>query len=278
MAESNIRWTERTWSPIIACSKCSEGCLNCYALLEAIRNVKRMSVTAKSEKGLETLNAYKKALEWRNGEPVGWNGKAQLISHALQKPANQKKPVVYFVGSMSDIFHDSVPYKWLEQLFDTMVNSPQHKYILLTKRPWNIVKKLFGTRTSQTLSSSAQAKEYNSIPEIYIGISAENHKRLEERRPWLSMILATGRFISAEPLLGPVDFTTGDNLNNIDQVVTGGESGKNHRSLNWSWVRSIRDACERNSVAFFLQQNSGTVVEKMPELDGKQHTHLIWKN
>lgn len=276
MSETGIQWIPATDNACVGCSPLSIACQGCYGVYEAKRTIWRLQAIAKSEEALKTLEAYKKALRWENGEPVGWSGTVQFVPHALKKIVSQKKPTVFFMGSMTDMFHDTVQTEWLDQIFEAMLKAPQHRYTFLTKRPRNMVDKLSDTKAGRILSYSAEEKS-DRMPEIYMGITAENQECFDERKPWLAKVPAAGRFVCTEPLLGPINLDRPGSLDGIDQVLTGGESGSNYRPLDWDWVREIRDACEKNSVPFFLQQGSGTFPTKLPYLDGYQHYRVIWE-
>lgn len=212
MADSNIEWTERTWNPITGCTKVSPGCKNCYAESMAKR--------------LQSMNT-----------PGYENGFAlTLMEGRLKEPAGRKKPAVYFVNSMSDTFHENVPFSYIDRIFETVRQTPQHTYQVLTKRAERMAE-YFATRT---------------VPEnVWLGVSVENRRYGLPRIELLRNIPATVRFISCEPLLedlGPL------NLTNIEWVIVGGESGSKARRMQPVWVDNIRRQCEAAGAAFFFKQ------------------------
>lgn len=211
---SSIEWTEATWNPVTGCSKVSQGCKNCYA--------ERMS------KRLVAMGSARYA-----------NGFTVTLHHDLiAAPYKWKKPRKVFVNSMSDLFHEDVPLDFIQQVFETMNNTPQHTYQILTKR-------------SKRLSELAQ--ELTWTPNIWMGTSVENESvlfRIDELRT----VPAHVRFLSCEPLLGPL---RNMNLKDIHWVIVGGESGPRSRPIEEEWVWDIKEQCEKEHVAFFFKQWGG---------------------
>lgn len=193
MANSHIEWTERTWNPVTGCTKLSPGCKNCYAETMAKR--------------LQAMGAA----GYENGFAL------TLMEGRLKEPADRKKPAVYFVNSMSDTFHEDVPFAYIDRIFETIRQTPQHTYQILTKRAERMAE-YFRTR---------------SVPEnVWLGVSVEDRRYGLPRIDVLRPIPATVRFISAEPLLedlGPL------NLTNIEWVIVGGESGSEARQMFPAW-------------------------------------------
>ncbi|WP_107689093.1 phage Gp37/Gp68 family protein [Neisseria wadsworthii] len=212
MANSNIEWTERTWNPITGCTKISPGCKNCYAESMAKR--------------LQSMNT-----------PGYENGFAlTLMEGRLKEPADRKKPAVYFVNSMSDTFHENVPFAYIDRIFETVRQTPQHTYQVLTKRAERMAE-YFATRT---------------VPEnVWLGVSVEDRRYGLPRIELLRNIPATVRFISCEPLLEDLGHL---NLTNIEWVIVGGESGSKARRMQPVWVDNIRRQCEAAGAAFFFKQ------------------------
>ncbi|OKL37031.1 DUF5131 family protein [Domibacillus mangrovi] len=210
---SNIEWTEATWNPITGCTKVSEGCKNCYA-----------------ERMARRLTAM--------GNPRYVNGfNVTLHPDLVDVPRRWVKPRKIFVNSMSDLFHKDVPLDFIQKVFQTMNETPQHSYQVLTKRP----------ERAAELSS-----HLTFTPNIWMGTSIEN-QRVIERMNCLKQVPAHIRFLSCEPLLGPLDLE----LSNIHWVIVGGESGPGARPMEADWVRSIRDQCQDQQVAFFFKQWGG---------------------
>ncbi len=213
--QSSIEWTDATWNPVTGCSKISPGCKHCYA--------ERMA------KRLQSM-----------GQPRYRDGfKLTLQSDVVEQPLTWKKPRLVFVNSMSDLFHDEVPLWYLEKVFHVMSTASWHVFQVLTKR-------------SERLAEIANRLVWP--PNVWMGVSVESEDytyRIND----LSGIPAAVRFLSVEPLLGPINRLS---LRNIDWVIVGGESGPHARPINPSWVRSIRNDCVAASVPFFFKQWGGT--------------------
>lgn len=224
MNKTKIEWTDSTWNPIIGCSPISIGCANCYA-----KNMVR-----RFEGKLEI---YKNLLR-PNGH---WNGNVNLNNNQLLKKFPKKPSQKYFVGSMTDMFHENIPVEWLEKVFDIVKNNPQHVFQFLTKR----ADRMFDYFSNHDVHQN-----------VWLGITAENQKNLDERLRYLIKIAAPIRFISAEPLLGEIDFRyTGQLLSNkdINWVIAGGETQFKARPMNPLWVRKIRDWCNDEEIPFLFK-------------------------
>jgi protein gp37 len=211
MASSSIEWTELTWNPVTGCTKISPGCKFCYAEIMSKR-LMAMGVDKYSE---------------------GFN----IRTHAdtLNIPFSWKKPKVVFVNSMSDLFHPDVPVEFIKAVFSVMNQTPQHIYQVLTKR------------SERLLELSV---ELSWTDNIWMGVSIENED-YRYREDDLSKTAAKTKFLSVEPLIGPIKKL---NLDRIDWVIVGGESGHKARPLKKQWVDDIRIQCENNKVAFFFKQ------------------------
>lgn len=233
-----IEWTEQTWNPTAGCTKVSAGCKNCYAETMAKR------LQAMGVEGYE--NGFK----------------FTIVPSRLNHPYRRKKPTVFFVNSMSDIFHEEMPEEYLEQIFDVIRGTPQHTYQLLTKR---------ADRMLEYFSK-------NEIPEnIWLGVTVDNKEQGLPRIDKLRNIKATVLFLSVEPLLehlGEMDLT------NIDWVIVGGESGPKARPMDKEWVLDIKRQCEEKDVAFFFKQ-WGTwgsdKIKRNKKLNGKELNGEIWQ-
>ena len=258
---TKIEWTDETWNPITGCSPISEGCANCYA--------KRMAAR----------------LRGRFGYPADGPFKVTFHPDRLGQPLKWKKPRRVFVCSMGDIFHANVELKWLERIWDMMFDAPQHTFILLTKRPFN---------TIQFIDYMEDRHRQVWYPNIWLGVPAENQQRANERIPALLKIPAAVRFVSVEPMLGPVSLDrmqigecylnslSGDfsdscadpgEMPSIDWVICGGETapGHNYRSMRTEWARGLRYQCKKASVPFFFKRWSGWGGKRRHLLDGSQH-------
>jgi protein gp37 len=242
---SGIEWTEATWNPTTGCDRISSGCDNCYALALA-RRLKAMG----SDK-------YQNDGDPRTSGP-GFG--VTVHEDALLVPFRWKQPRLVFVNSMSDLFHARVPTPFIRSVFEVMRQTPQHTYQVLTKR-------------STRLRRLGRELEWPS--NVWMGVSVENAEQLS-RIDDLRQVPAAVRFISAEPLLGPLHDDNGRlDLAGIDWLITGGESGPRARPCDPEWVRAIRDACMDADVAYFHKQWGGrTPKAGGREVDGVVHSAM----
>jgi protein gp37 len=207
-------WTEVTWNPVTGCSKVSPGCLNCYAE----RMAKRLQAMGQPN--------------YRDGFAV------RAHEHMLEVPFSWVKPRMVFVNSMGDLFHEEIPVDFIKRVFEVMVRTPRHTYQLLTKR-------------ADRMAEIAPLLPWPS--NVWMGVTVENNALLS-RVEQLRAVPAAVRFLSIEPLLGPLlDL----NLAGVDWVIVGGESGPGARAARQEWICSIRDACIDDSVPFFFKQWGG---------------------
>ncbi len=203
-----------TWNPITGCSKVSQGCKNCYA--------ERLA------KRLQAMGVRRYA-----------NGfKVTLHEDAIEIPLSWKQPRLVFVNSMSDLFHEKIPLKFIQRVFDTMIRTPQHTYQILTKR-------------SQRLAELASDLPWS--PNIWMGVSVED-ERVVHRIYDLQKVPAAVRFLSCEPLIGPLDDLP---LDGIHWVIVGGESGPRARPMKQEWVDAILGQCRHSGVPLFFKQWGG---------------------
>lgn len=224
---TGIEWTERTWNPVTGCTKVSPGCKHCYA--------DRMA------KRLKAMRNWK----YSNGFEVTCH------SETLAEPDRWTKPQIVFVNSMSDLFHEDVSVEFIQKVFGTMNVVDRHQYQVLTKRP---------ERALELAGELAWSEN------VWMGVSVENANYVH-RIDLLRLIPAKVRWLSLEPLLGPLNHL---DLTNIDWVVVGGESGPGARPMDPDWVRDIRDQCVAANVPFFFKQWGGTRKKKAGrELDGR---------
>jgi len=210
--QSKIEWTEQTWNPTVGCTKISPGCKNCYAETMARR--------------LQAMGAH----GYENGFRL------TLIPERLAEPLERRKPTVYFVNSMSDLFHEKVPFDYVRRVFDVMSRAPQHTFQVLTKRPGRMAMFCGGIQVP---------------PNVWLGVSVENRKYGVPRIDVLRTIEASVRFLSIEPLLedlGRID------LADIHWVIVGGESGVKARPMKPEWVDGIKRQCDVAGSAFFFKQ------------------------
>lgn len=271
MAEhSHIEWTDATWNPITGCSVVSAGCTNCYAMKLAGTRLRdhasRAGLTVDSKAG-----------------PV-WNGQVRLNEDWLTQPLQWKRPRRIFVCAHGDLFHESVPDEWIDRVFAVMALAPQHTFQVLTKRAARMrayMEKASG-RIADTIIRKRRARGDNGVvvplphvapgalwwplANVWLGVSAEDQARADERIPDLLATPAAVRFLSAEPLLGAIDLpAAGMKWNGrldretgerrfLDWVIVGGESGPGSRPMHPDWARRIRDDCAAARVAFFFKQ------------------------
>jgi protein gp37 len=228
-AGSAIEWTDATWNPVTGCTQVSPGCDHCYALTFAERF-----------RGVPG-HPYEQGFDFR------------LWPQRLDLPLLWKKPRRIFVNSMSDLFHKDVPDAFVRSIFDTMLQADWHTYQILTKRP-------------QRLARLGQSLPWPS--HIWIGVSVETND-YAWRADYLRQVPAAVRFISAEPLLGPVDQLS---LDGLHWVITGGESGAGHRQCDPAWVRDVRDRCVGEGVAYFHKQWGG----RTPKAGGRILDGRTW--
>lgn len=214
-ATSRIEWTEQTWNPTVGCTKISPGCKNCYA--EAMAHRLQAMGTPGYEKGFELV----------------------VLPQRLDDPLKRKKPTIYFVNSMSDLFHDLVPDEHIDAVFSVIQQTPHHTYQILTKRAARMAR-YFKTRPAPT--------------NAWLGVSVENRKQGVPRINHLRKVPAHIRFLSVEPLLEDVGAL---DLANIHWVIVGGESGPKARPMKQEWADSVREQCEEQGVAFFFKQWGG---------------------
>ena len=291
-----IGWCDKTWNPVTGCSPVSEGCQNCYA--------ERMA----------------KRLKGRYGYPADDPFKVTLHPDRLDQPLKWQKPQRIFVCSMSDLFHDDVPFEFIDQVFSRMALSQRHTFLLMTKPPERMLEYLTGEREETSgarvmacllaLERSIQAIASNPdttlgddiivmggggfaewpLSHVHIGVTAENQERANERIPILLNTPAAVRFVSVEPMLGPVDVkpwigaypasrqqckSVSEACPNehcscpsLDWVICGPENGPGARPMNPDWARSLRDQCEAAGVPFYFKggELDGKTLNQFPEV------------
>jgi len=320
MAENTkIEWTQDTWNPVTGCSVVSPGCANCYAMGLAGTRLAHHP----SRAGLTTMS---------KAGPV-WNGKVRLNEDWLTQPLKWKRPRMIFVCAHGDLFHENVPDEWIDRVFAVMALSPQHTFQVLTKRAqrmreymvssrrdaWSIAADPMGDfapLSPQEYANRAhiavsvptlECIRWESVfsrfplPNVWLGVSTEDQPRADERVPELLATPAAVRFVSAEPLLGAIDFNkidiaawlrryrpdsdiglnaydpdmrfpllspfehfgSGASYPGLDWIIVGGESGPNARPMHPDWARNIRDQCAEAGVPFFFKQWGEWAVDKL---------------
>lgn len=251
---SGIEWTDATWNPVLGCSPVSEGCRNCYAAKESIRLA--------GHPNAKVRDAYAGLSEMRGqgkDRRAVFTGVMRLMEDRLDQPLRWKRPRRIFVNSMSDLFHAGVPDAFIDRVFQVMADAPQHIFQVLTKRP------------QRMRAYVAAAGGTNPLPNVWLGISVEDQAAADERIPHLVETPAAVRFLSCEPLLGPVDLDPNwlhpknpDPMpldgrfrlpeEGVGWVIVGGESGPGARPMMAGWAWALRDQCEAWDVPFTFKQ------------------------
>lgn len=312
--KTGIEWTDATWNPVVGCSVISPGCTNCYAMkmaarLEAMGQPIYRGMTQKAKAG------------------AVWTGKIEASNWGqVIKPLSWKRPRQIFVNSMSDLFHESLPDGTIDTVFAVMALAPQHTFQVLTKRPermrdycstiqkrgrWLAMEEVALQLGREPRGADNDGFDWLShkqfLPNVWLGVSVEDQTRADERIPLLLDTPAAKRFLSCEPLLGPVDLrnvsysgpifldglvgyadetTSPASHRKIDWVIVGGESGPGARPMHPDWARSLRDQCQAAGVPFFFKQwgewapNIGAVdgwtIDDNPEIS--RFDHLEWED
>lgn len=244
---SGIEWTDATWNPTTGCSRVSTGCDNCYAM----RLARRFD-------GMGT--GYDDTTRRSNGK-TDWTGVVHQHEDRLRQPLRWQKSRLVFVDSMSDLFHPSVTSPFLDKVFAVMATAERHVFQILTKRPQRMKEymeagdKLLEERWPSALEEVVgETADFSFPPQnIWLGTSVENQE-VTDRISHLKEIPASVRFLSLEPLLGPLP---GLNLDGVDWVIVGGESGNGARKMKEEWVVEIKNQCEKAGVPFFFKQWGG---------------------
>jgi protein gp37 len=244
---TGIEWTDSTWNPVTGCTQVSAGCDNCYALTLAHRLLSDHYRARLPEKNTASNRA----------DPFA----VRLWSERLEEPLSWRKPRRVFVNSMGDLFHSEVPEEYVREVFAVMLEADRHVYQILTKRP---------ARMHRFVRRNADLFGGGEVPShIWLGTSIESQE-VAFRAGHLRQVRAQVRFLSCEPLLGPVNL----DLDGIAWVIVGGESGIVHRPLQLDWARGIRDDCEREGVAFFFKQVGG----RTPKAGGRILDGRTWSD
>lgn len=314
---THIEWTDATWNPITGCTLVSEGCRHCYAATLSATRLKHHP----SRAGLARINAAGEAK---------FTGEVRFNVQWLDQPLRWRKPRRIFVCAHGDLFHESVPDEWIDKVFAVMALCPQHTFQVLTKRPDRMREYVLGAHcdgarrfavadAAEQIANNFPVWDGNGyrlwdgyagkawdqkvtavltgpqwpMPNVWLGTSIEDQTTADERIPYLLATPSAVRFVSAEPLLGPVDLRTvdpgiacgtwckngcgvsGDNEcgrenPRIDWLIVGGESGPHARPMHPDWVRIMRDQCQAAGVPFFFKQwgEWGAVEKRLPSQPG----------
>jgi protein gp37 len=247
MADTSIAWTDKVWNPVTGCTKVSEGCRNCYANAVADRFWGARKFTD-----------------------------VRMHTDRLDQPLQWRKPKRVFVNSMSDLFHEYVTDEFIDRVFAVMALAPQHTFQILTKRPHRMRHYISGEgtgnggslrRAHEVIKQANQAMLDGKgvwpgwpLPNVWLGVSCEDQKTADLRVPVLLEIDCAVRFLSCEPLIGPIALGSVPGVGVLDAlhwVIVGGESGPGHRSMDLDWARSIRSQCAAARVPFFFKQGNG---------------------
>ena len=273
--KTKIEWTEYSWNPIRGCSRITEGCRNCYAEDQAARIIKmdRGRGVPEGEGSYDGLLA-------KGGQ---WNGEIKVVPELLDQPVRWTKPRMIFVNSMSDLFHENVPAGIIQRIFAVMAAAPQHTFQILTKRAGRM-REILSTKDARWVAQGQALLTQEGVlkpgsyhvtwplPNVWLGVSVENQDAADERIPQLLETPAAVRWLSMEPLRGPVNLTkagvvewdsvgdptpgTGASFARglVDWVVLGGESGPDARPMHPEWVKELRDQCVSAEIPFLFKQ------------------------
>jgi protein gp37 len=278
MSQTSIEWSQHVWNPIVGCSVVSPGCISCYAMRMAAR-LERMG------------QEHYAGLTRQTRAGAVWTGEVRLVEKALEVPLRRRTPTTYFVNSMSDLFHESVPDEWIDRVFAVMALAPQHTFQVLTKRSARMreyvserggiiqdwcyrPERYFSPAKDPTVGRIGKWPDRRPgwpLPNVWLGVSAEDQTRADERIADLIWTPAAVRFVSAEPLLGPIDFRNHDGKPTahgwssiwrgnaigrpwLDWVIVGGESGPGARPMVLGWAKDIVRQCRDAGVAAFVKQ------------------------
>ncbi len=256
---SKIEWTDATWNPVVGCSIVSPGCIRCYAMRMAAR-IEAMDKAAGHAPHYRGLTKKTKA-------GAVWTGVVRLHRPALLAPLTWRKPRRVFVNSMSDLFHEALSDADIDQVFAVMAFSPHCQFQVLTKRADRMRAYFADTAARESAIDSAMnelapahwhRRELHDwsdglpLPNVWLGVSAERQVEADARVPTLLATPAAVRFVSAEPLLGPV--VPSSAWHRLNWIIAGGESGPRARPAHPDWFRTLRDACKAAGIAFFFKQ------------------------
>ena len=295
MSKTSIEWTQETWNPTVGCDRISPGCANCYA--KTLHDKRHKAVLD----GAKLPAQYLKPFET-----------LQLMDDRLDAPLRKRKPTTYFVNSVSDLFHKDVPDEFIDRVFAVMSLAGRHTFQVLTKRADRLLDYMtrprsmcsreatisgaiwsqLGTRRGSKIKHGGNWRCAWPLPNVWLGVSVENQHFADERIPLLLQTPAAVRFISAEPLLGPVDLSAIEvgretqrgghtapltmnaladyrGNNSLDWVIVGGESGAGARPLDLAWARSIVQQCQAAGVPVFVKQlGARAETDSMADLNG----------
>ena len=284
---SKIEWTGKTWNVTVGCSKVSPGCQNCYA----IKSAHRMAFNPNPK-----ISSAYSGLTKKRGDRIEWTGKVNFVRDRLEPPLRTRKPTVWFMNSMSDLFHESITDEQLDQIFAVMALTPQHTYQVLTKRPERMLRYSLSRLESNKILNAVKVNfakwcEPGTVlpsrpyQNIWLGCTVENQQTADKRIPLLLQTPAAVRFLSCEPLLERVflrvpsnpesksmkllnamglavpDYLPVSKEDGLHWVIVGGESGPKARPFDIGWARSIIQQCKPAGVPVFVKQLGKEVFE-----------------
>jgi protein gp37 len=271
--KTSIECTEATWNPVTGCSKVSPGCRNCYAE----REWRRLSANSKTVYFGRRFTAV------------------QCHPERLQLPLRWRSPRLIFVNSMSDLFHDDIPDDFIVQVFKVIHDCPHHRFMIITKRAARMRRFVLYRLGMGACLDRTQSRMCRDYPNAWLSVSVENQETANERVPVLLDTPAAVRFVTAEPLLGPIDLkswlpgASGKNAKNsqeskmIHWLIAGGETGPRARPVNLDWARSLRDQCLKAKVAFFFKHrgncrmlDDGTTQHVSKKENGRELDGRTW--
>lgn len=259
---SNIEWTDKVWNPVVGCTPVSPGCLNCYAARMA-RRLEAMGTPSYQPRHVDGGGVRIAEVRGTDKRPV-FTGEVRTVPDKLEEPLRWRKPRRVFVNSMSDLFHEAVPDAFIDEVFAVMALCPQHTFQVLTKRPERMRYYANASGRHGAVVGAAAARVGGCpvsfgqwpLPNVLLGVSAEDQQRWDQRVPVLLDTVAAVRFVSAEPLVGPIATLSSNTMlaRELDWVIVGGESGPNARPCELGWVREIVRACRYVRTPVFVKQ------------------------
>ena len=286
---TTIEWTDATWNPVVGCTKVSAGCANCYAETMSARLAGMAEADELAGRDPGRKGDYRLVVTDGPGAKRRFSGRVQLRPEALDDPFRWRKPRRVFVNSMGDLFHGAVPFDFIDRVFAAMALTPQHTYQILTKRPERMAEYFDEPHRHEAITYASNSAFDGGhpggipslpLPNVWLGTSVEDQRAADSRIRRLLDCPAAVRFLSCEPLIGPVDL--GDYLcrtwirggltigTYLDWVIAGGESGPGARPMDAAWVRQLRDDCVSAGVPFFFKQWGGPRKHTTGrELDGR---------
>lgn len=254
---SKIEWTDKTWNPVIGCSPISPGCDHCYA------------------RAMSQRFAYFRSVK-------NWDGTVSYMRGKMAEPQTWRKPQMVFVCSMGDLFHESVPFEWIDAVFTVMSDCDQHIYQVLTKRPQRVLD-FFSWKWEQTHTHMNYVLPWFPKPNVWFGVTAENQKQWEIRVPLLLKIPSAVIFVSCEPLLSHIDMELPDQIDKrISWLILGSETGSQARPMDMSWATWLAVQCSNRDIPLFTknlyQFGKKIQYDDLPDLLRKREYPKMFKD